>query len=160
MPVVFPEAMATDAGTDSAVELEVIATVTPVVGAAALSVTVQLEDAPGPIAAGLHEIELTVRGDGATGTEAEMFPPDAEIVTDAPAVDAPTVPVMPIAAEVAPEASVAFTTATTPLEMIFAFMPERMHVYPAALLAQEIDLPAAVEAVPAVTLMPEMFAAE
>jgi hypothetical protein len=45
------------------------------------------------------------------------------------------------------------TTATTPLCITLALMPDRMHVYRAAPLAHDIDLLAAVAALPSTALI-------
>jgi hypothetical protein len=55
---------------------------------------------------------------------------------------------------------VADTTARMPLEMVVPFMPYAMQVVLAAPLPQEIDFPAAVAALPAVTVTAEKSVAE
>lgn len=52
------------------------------------------------------------------------------------------------------------TVATTPFEMVVEFMPQRTQVGLPAVVLQEIDLPAAVAAAPAVTVIAEKSVVE
>ena len=90
--------------------------------------------------------ELTDRG---TVTVA----PVAEAVKASPAAEEPIALAIPIDAVVAALVRVTVATASTPLEIVLAFMPDAMHTYAAAPPWQETVLPAAVAAAPAATLM-------
>jgi hypothetical protein len=62
-------------------------------------------------------------------------------------------PLTPIEVVVAPAAIVRFTTATVPLEMVAALMPQPQQVYTPEPGTQLNDLPALVAAAPAITDM-------
>jgi len=113
------------AGTGSSVLLLEVATTVPPAGAAPLNVTVQLAVPELARLLGRHAREVR--------TVAERpppltLPPVGERVIALPAAEAPKVLLIPIAVLVTPEAIVKFTTATTPFDMMLAFMPEIMQV--------------------------------
>ncbi|HUI77444.1 MAG TPA: hypothetical protein VLY24_05995 [Bryobacteraceae bacterium] len=154
LALLLPAATVTDAGTVKLVEFELRVTVAPPVPAGLLKLTVQVED-PAELNDAGQDRELTV----VAAPETVIVPPVLETATDEPAREAPMALVRLIAAVVAPLVKVAVTTATTPLEIILALMPAATHIYAAAPPVHEMDLPAAVAAAPAITLMLATLAA-
>ena len=123
-------------------------TVTPPEGAGPLSVTAQLETAPGLRELELHAKAVMVRG---WATELRLIvPPDTVIARALPVDEAPIAPVTPILMLDEPE-TVADTVAITPLGMRFAFIPLAIQVRPPLNEAHAIVLPAAVRIDVAVT---------
>jgi hypothetical protein len=98
-------------------------TASPPLPAAALSATVQVDDAFGANEVGLQESDVTVT-EGVT----TMAPPVAVIAIELPVGDAATGPFT--AREIEPDVAVVatVTTATMPSEMAVAFMPLTMQV--------------------------------
>jgi hypothetical protein len=147
----FPAATVTEAGTVSAGDELVSATTAPPLGAAAFSTTVQADDdTPRPSDAGAHAtalgLALAVPADAAT-------PPVPLIAKGCPVTEAPNAPLTPIAALDVEDASPTWSVATTPLPMLFALSPERMHVKRPTLEPQAIALLAATALAPAVAAM-------
>lgn len=90
-----------------------------------------------------------------------MLPPVPVIEIGVPDVEAPNVFVSEIEVLVVTLGdSVTLTVATTPLATTLSFNPASRHVYDPALPEQKRDLPAAVAAGPATTLMDAMFEEE
>jgi hypothetical protein len=148
--VVAPTATDTVAGTVTAVLLlERAIVVAP--DAAADKVTVQLELAPDEIVVGLHVSAEIVGGAAST---ADITPPVPVTDTLVPATDDPMGYDTAMEALVRLEVVVKEATATIPLDMVLAFVPDTRHMYVPLLPLQLIDLPAAVAAGPAVTVMP------
>jgi hypothetical protein len=119
--------------------------------AAADKVRVQLELAPDEMVAGLHVSAEIV---GGAATVADMTPPVPETDTLVPAADDPMAFDTAMEALVRPEVVGKEATASIPLDMVLAFVPDTRHMYVPLLPLQLIDLPAAVAAGPAVTVMP------
>ena len=148
-----PAATVTEAGVVNAELLSEIVTAEPPVGAAADSVTVQVDVAPEAMLEGEHTSLET------TGARAwtEMLPPVPEIAIAEPSAEDPTTllisrgTVAPLVAE-----SWTATTATTPLPMRLAFMPLARQVNDPLPELQVMVLPAAVKAAPADTLTETM----
>src|SRR5690349_21589092 len=118
---------------------------------AADKVTMQLELPPGEMVPGLHVIPVTLIG---APCPAETFPPVAVTGIPAAAGDAPIGFVTATEALVKLAVVVTEATATTPFEMVLAFMPAARHIYVPLPGLQITDLPAAVAAGPAVTVIP------
>jgi hypothetical protein len=123
--VVAAAATVTEAGTASAALLLERVTLAPPDGAAALRVTVHALDAFCPRLVGLQASEETV---GNPGPPPVTVPPVADIKRAFPEGEDATGFVTLMAVEVAPAAMVKFRTATTPLEMMLAFIPEMRQV--------------------------------
>jgi hypothetical protein len=126
--VVEPAGTVTDAGIDKLELLSDSATDAPVLGAAALRVTVQVELPGVVINPGLHETELRVTGIEVTGTV--TVPPVPKSVRAVPVGSTADVFVTPMAVTGAglTVAIVRLTTATTPFAIVFAFIPEARQV--------------------------------
>jgi hypothetical protein len=113
-------------------------------------VTVHALDPAMPRVAGEHVTELMAGGAATEMTK----PPVPANGRASPAGDAAMVSVIPNADDAPAEGDrLTLMTATTPFWIVFAFKPTRTHLWPDAVLAQAIDLPAAVAAVPATALM-------
>jgi hypothetical protein len=143
----------TDPGTVSAELVLVMVTLAPPVGAAFVSVIVQVVFAFAPTLAAAHCRDETVSGVATVTT-----PPVLVIAMPLPVGDAPRVLPRPMVAPLLPE-SVTATVATIPSLMVPAFNPAAMQIYPLGPPAQLKVLPADVNAVPAVTLRLETAAA-
>ncbi len=141
---VRPAATVTDPGTLRLVLVLVRVTVAPPAGAAPDRVTVQVELPELLKVAGRQDREVTV-GHAPPVT----VPPVAERGMAVPAAEAATVLLTPIAVVATPTAMVRFTTATVPLEMVPALIPEATQLYVPELAAQVNVLLAAVRAAPA-----------
>ncbi len=139
-----PAATVTDPGTLRLVLVLVRVTVAPPAGAAPDRVTVQVELPELLKVAGRQDREVTV-GHAPPVT----VPPVAERGMAVPAAEAATVLLTPIAVVATPTAMVRFTTATVPLEMVPALIPEATQLYVPELAAQVNVLLAAVRAAPA-----------
>jgi hypothetical protein len=148
VPLVLPLAIVTEAGTANAAALEFSATTVPPEPAAALSPTVHAADAEVPRVAGLQAKEVIVTAPGPGGTaDVTILPPADEIGRESPAAETPRPLVTPMVTLAAgAEVKVTLTTATTPLAIAMAFMPEATQVYAAAPPEQLMDLFAAVDA--------------
>lgn len=151
---VAPAATVTDAGTVSAESLLVNVTLAPPLGAAPLSVTVQVELIELLMLAGLQDRELTV-GKAPPVT----VPPVDERAMLVPEGDAATPPLIWIAVAVRSGAIVRFTTATVPFEMIAEFMADTRHLYVPLPGKQFSVLEALMEAVPGVAEIETTLAA-
>jgi len=116
-----PELTLTDAGTDRSVEPEVRTIVSPAL--APLSATVHVDDADGPIDAGLHAIAETVTGGPVTLTVLP-FPLTAVAL---PSAAAPIAPTTLTAQGALPGVNVTKTVATTPLAIGVTFIPDAIH---------------------------------
>jgi hypothetical protein len=117
-------ATTTDAGTVRVALLLARVTVAPPVGAAWLSVTVQVELPELFKAVGAQDREVTV-GKAAPPV---TIPPAAERRVAFPTDDAARLLLTPITVVVTPAAMVRLTTATVPFEMMPAFIPEATQV--------------------------------
>jgi hypothetical protein len=123
LPDAAPPVTWTEPGTESVVLELVSVTSAPAAGAGPLRLTVQVALLLALKVEGRQEIELT------TGVP----PPDVTVPPvvvnsiASPAADEPAAPVTPIAAEVAPAASVTLTTATVPFAMMVLFIPYNKH---------------------------------
>ena len=126
LAVVAPEETVTDPGTVRLVLFEESATAVPPLGAAALTVTVQVEVPGALMDVGVHVKELTVGGGGATG--AVIVPPAPVSASVEPVASDPSVLLTFIVVLLTVEAIVTLTTATTPLAMVFVFIPVSTHV--------------------------------
>jgi hypothetical protein len=119
--------------------LSEIATVTPPLGAGALSETVQLEVPGVEIVAGLHASELSVTG---VDTEAAVILPAALVscrgVASGSAPIASTVRFAAVSALVV----VTFNVAITPFAIGVAFIPDTRHLYVPALPPHKSVFPA------------------
>jgi hypothetical protein len=148
LPVVAPAATVTDAGTVSAALFEESATAAPPTGAAAESVTVQLEDPPDTTVAGEH---CRAEAVGRTGELTVIVPPAPVTAADVPSDSTPiTLLSGRDKEEAVPLAdSVTFTTAIAPAPMAFAFLPDARQITVPAFGLQDRVLPAAVSAGPA-----------
>jgi hypothetical protein len=122
--VAAPAATDTLLGTTTAELLLARATVAAPEPAADI-VTVQLELPPDEIVVGL---QLSMESVGIATGLAETTPPVAVTESLVPAVDDPIALVTPTEALVNAEVVVKETTATTPLGIIFAFVPDARHV--------------------------------
>jgi hypothetical protein len=142
------------AGAISAGTLELNPTTTGPLIAAVLRPTVHVVAPPEDREAGAHAREETVKA-GVT----KIFPPVAETETGYPSTDAPSVPLTPMAIELAVGASATVMTATLPSGIVFVFSPLVRQVNAAAPPTQLIPLPAAVIAEPGVTENPVTLAA-
>jgi hypothetical protein len=118
LALVAPAATVTDVGVVSAELLSDTLTTAPPLGAAAESVTVQVEPAPDVKLEGEHWSPETV---GVALTL--IVPPLPETVIAVPSPKLPITLFIESAPPVPVEARVAVTTATTPLLMVEAFMP-------------------------------------
>lgn len=123
LPLLEPAGIVIAAGAVSAVNVDAIDTEAPPDAAAPLRLTVQDAAPPGARAAGVQESEVTVAGAGA---ETVSDPGAPEKAIEAPAAEAAATLVTPIEALVAVGASVRLATATTPLAIGVAFIPDRM----------------------------------
>jgi hypothetical protein len=126
--VLDPALTLTVPGTESAVELEVSAIVSPAL--ATVRVIVQLVDADGPIDVGLHATAETP----VAGLVRLIVPPLPVTVLAVPSAAPPIAPATLMATGVLPDPSVTETVATTPFAMTPAFMPSAMHEYRADVL--------------------------
>lgn len=154
--LVVPAATVTRAGTVSRGWLLASDTVAPVLGATALSVTVQTE-LPGLVT--MVEVQLRLLSAGAAETLAVMPPDTAVTGSSAPLSDAPIASVTAMGVLDAPAASVALTVANAPARIADAFTPVATHVYRPATPAHFSDLFEAVSAAPAVAEIFVMFCA-
>jgi hypothetical protein len=150
-----PAGMVRDAGTVTLAELELKPTVTGWV-ATPLSRAVQRIVPPGFNIPRLQVSELSVTMAGA-GT-VTVAPAD-EMEIAAPAKEASTALLRPIADVLPPAATVIETVAAVPFAMVFEFSPVARHVYAFALPAQVIDLLADSSADPGATVKVVRFAA-
>jgi hypothetical protein len=142
-------ATVTDAGAVSVALVLVRLTTAPPVGAAWVSVTVQVELAELPRVAGRHAREATP---GKTAPPVTIPPVEKTTMAFPAGEDSSLLPI-PIAVVVRPAAIVRFTTATAPFEMIPAFIAEASQVYAPEAPLQLNVLPAAARAAPGVTEM-------
>ena len=153
---VAPAATVTDAGIVRVVFVLVRVTIAPPVGAAPVSVTVQLE-VPEPFrVAGRHDREATAGKAGLlVGKTAPpvTVPPVAKSTMPLPAAEDAALLPIPIAVAVSPAAMVRFTTATVPFEMMPAFIAEATQVNVPVAPWQFNAFPAAVRATPEFTEM-------
>jgi len=124
VPVVADAATVTEVGTVNKPLLLERVTLAPPVGAAPLNVTVQLALAELPRLPGTHASDAGTIGGGPPPV---TTPPVNERVIALPEAEAPS-PLTPIVVLETPEAIVRFTTATVPLEMMLAFIPEAIQV--------------------------------
>ncbi len=147
---VDPAGTVADAGVVSTVLLSDKATVSPPVGATALSVAVHVAEPPlvRPVGAQASEVSAAAVPPVPPVPAAPAVPPVPDTETNVPARDAPTLLLSPTATEAAPEAADKFTVATTPFEMMFEFMPYAMQVYAPEAGAQDKVFPALVSAGP------------
>lgn len=148
-------ATVTDPGTVRTELVLVSATLAPPAGAAPLKVTVQVELAPVPKLVGEHCNADTV-GRAACTVIVPLVPVTAKAVPfDADPIKLPSVRGTdgPLPAE-----SATVTTATTPLPIPFAFMPEATHIAEPLAVLQLRVFPAAVKAGPAAKLTEVTFA--
>jgi hypothetical protein len=122
--LVAPTVTETVAGTITA-ELLLERLIVAAAEVAAENVTVQLEVPPDEMVAGLHATAEIVTG--ATGA-ADTTPPLPVADTPVPAADDPIVFVMLTEALVKAEVVVKEATANTPLEIVFAFVPDAIHI--------------------------------
>jgi hypothetical protein len=150
-----PAGMETDAGTVTLAELELKPIVTGWV-ATPLNRAVQRIVPPGFNIPRLQVSELSVTMAGA-GT-VTVAPAD-EMEIAAPAKEASTALLRPIADVLPPAATVIETVAAVPFAMVFEFSPVARHVYAFALPAQVIDLLADSSADPGATVKVVRFAA-
>ena len=145
-PLVAPAATVTDPGTLRAALLSDRPTPIPPAGAAPDIVTVHVEIPPGSKLAGKHCSPVTV----AAACDTLIVPPLPDTAIELPSASAPIVLLM--GTETAPlllAATVAVTTATTPLPIVFPFTPDARHVTDPLVELQFSVLPAAVSAGPA-----------
>ena len=124
-------------GADRAVTLELNATTTGPLPAAAFRLTVHVAIPPEDREVGAHPREDTVKG-GVT----KMLPLVAETEIGYPSTDAPRVPLMPTDIELALGASATVTTATLPSGIAFVFSPLVRQVYAVPPPTQRMLLPA------------------
>src|SRR3984885_1719708 len=110
-----PTGTVIEEGTLSRTLLSANATIVPPVGAVWFSVTVHVVEAPERTVVGLQ-----VRSVRLSGSEVVIVPPVAAMGTALPDCVAPNALVTLIEATVVPGEIVAFTTATTPLWIMFA----------------------------------------
>jgi hypothetical protein len=136
-------ATVTEVGTVNVELLFVSVIAAPAVGAAAESVTVQVELLEPLMLLGLHETELTF-GRALPVT----VPPVVERETALPFGREATPLATPIAVELAPAARVRFRVATVPFAMMAEFKAYTTHVTVPVPLLHVRDLPAAVAAEP------------
>jgi hypothetical protein len=123
-------------------------TLAPPDSAAAANVTVQVAELELPKVAGRHANELIFGGAGGPVTT----PPVAVRTMDVPVVVAATGPVTEIVLA-GPAATIAFTIATVPLEIVVLLTPYVRQVSVLADAEQDTVLPAAVAAGPAMALI-------
>ncbi len=150
LTVVAPTPMATEAGTASAELFDDTDIVAPPVGAACVSVTVHVLLAFEEMLEGVHWRVETVADPEVT----VIKPPVPDTATF---VLSPSVPITPLIGIVSRVLllvgeRLAVTTATTPLAIVFAFMPLARHITAPALALQFSVLPAAASAGPDETL--------
>jgi hypothetical protein len=146
-----PTGTVTVAGTVRLAELDFRLTVAPVM---ALTVTVHELEALGAKVVGAHARLLSVMA----GAVTPIVPPVAVTAIGSPAAVEPIAFVRLTVAPLLPD-RVTLTVATLPLAIVVAFIPYATQMYPAAPPEHVTDLPAAVRAVPAVTLTLETAAA-
>ena len=145
--VVEPAATETDGEATLTLPVVWSPTVTPPVPAGLLSVTVQVDAAPGFNDAGVQTRELIV-----ICCSTVIVPPVAAIARAVPLGSTPITLLSPTASTLE-EVTVADSVATTPLAIALAFMPLTRHVTLPKPAAQLIVLPALVEAAPGVTVI-------
>jgi hypothetical protein len=148
--VVAPAATVTEAGVVRAALLSVIVTTEPPAGAARDRVTVQVELAPEATLAGEHRRFEIVGSVGGTA----MVPLVPETAKEVPSVSAPRrLPSASGTVEWLVAESVIETTATTPLPIALAFIPEATHNADPLAVLQLMVFPEVVRAGPAAKLM-------
>ena len=154
--LVEPEATATDAGTLSAVRLLDSEMIAPPEPAACDSDTVQEETAPDPRLVGVHVNRFT------TVVARTVIVPPAPVTGRVSALaEEPSAFAIPSGAlDTSPGASVAFTTATTPLSITLLLNPRSTQIVAAAPEEHEMALPAAVALGPAMTVIEAIAVAE
>ncbi len=148
-------ATVTDPGTVTTELVLVRVTLAPPAGAAPLKVTVQVELAPVPRLAGEHCNADTV-GRVAWTVIVPLVPETAKPVPSA--ADPIRLPSVNGTDEAVPADNATVTTATTPLPIPFAFMPEATHIAEPLAVLQLRVFPAAVRAGPAAKLTEVTFA--
>jgi hypothetical protein len=149
-----PAATVTDVGMLRAELVLVKVTMEPPVGAAWLSVTVQVELLELLRVVGRQDRERTVgKGGLLFAAPPVTVPPVAKTTMPPPVGEDAALLVIPIAVVVNPAAIVRFTTPTAPFEMALAFIAEATQENVPTPPKQFNDLPAAVIAVPEFTEM-------
>lgn len=144
-----PAGTANEDGTIAFALLELNETAVPPAGAVALMVTTQVEGAGGITESGVHEMPVTEVVDPVMVTEL----PDPVAASVEPPAETPLAFKSDINDEVSVvEAMVKAMVATTPLAIVFKFVPETTHVETPAELLQLIVLPAAVATGPTETV--------
>jgi hypothetical protein len=149
-----PAATVTDVGTVRVELVLVRVTMAPPVGAACVSVTVQVELLELLRVVGRQDRELTVgKGGLLFAAPPVTVPPVAKSTMPLPVGEAAALLLIPIAVVVKPAAIVRFTTPTAPFEMVLALIADATQENVPTPPKQFNDLPAAVIAVPEFTEM-------
>lgn len=150
LALVAPAAIVTEDGTVRLALLADRVTEAPLLEAAALNVAVQFAVPGVTIVVGVHDNDATV---GLIVPEPVIVPPVPLSVRALPVGSAAEALVKLMDVVLTLEPIVIFTTATTPLAMLFAFKPVARQVYVPEPAAQLSVLPAVVAVAPAVAEM-------